>query len=101
MKEISFLLKLEDDAPKIKYSIFENLVIVHKDNQGTIALAVAQKMWPCTKHIAIKYHHFLIFLAGGILKIQHVDMREKIADIVTKPSDSELLAYLRYKLNVW
>ena len=44
MKEISFVLELEDDVTKVKYSIFENPAIVNEDNQGTIAIAVAPKI---------------------------------------------------------
>ena len=32
MTEISFMIKLEDDVPKVKSSIFENLVILHEYN---------------------------------------------------------------------
>ena len=85
MKEISFVLELEDDTPKVKSSLFENPVIVHEDKQGTIALAVAPKMRPCMSHITIKYHHFQSFVANGIGKIQHVDTREQIADILRNP----------------
>ena len=41
MKEISFMLKLEDDVPKVKSSLFENSIIVHSYNQDMITLAVA------------------------------------------------------------
>ena len=44
MKEIFFIIELEYDIPKVKSSIFENPAIVHEENQGTIALAVAPQM---------------------------------------------------------
>ena len=99
MRKFSFVLELEYDVPKVKSSIFENPVIVHEDNQGMIAPVVALKMKPHTKHIEIKYHYFWSFVANGIVKIQHVDTREQIADILTKPLDSQFFTYLRYKLN--
>ena len=51
------------------------------------------------KHINIKYHQFQSFVANGDVEIQHIDIKEQIADIFRKPQDSELFGYLRYKLN--
>ena len=89
MKEICFVLKLEDDIFKIKYSLFEKPIIVHEENEGTIALSVAPQMRPRTKHITIKYHHFWSFMSNRFVKIQHLDTREHITDIFTKPLDSD------------
>ena len=58
-------------------------------------------MRPCTKNISIKYHNFCIFVANGDVDIKHVDTKEQITDIFTKPLDSKLFGYLRYKLNGW
>ena len=69
MKEISFMIELEYDVPKVKSSIFENSVVVHEYNPGTIALTVAPQIRPCTMHIVSKYRHFQIFVANGIVKI--------------------------------
>ena len=73
MREILFFLELEDAVPKVKSSLFEKTIIVHEDNQGTIALAVAPQMRPHTKHITIKYHNFQSFVFNGIVKFQDVD----------------------------
>ena len=48
------MLELEDDAPKVKSSLFEKPVIVHEKNQGTIVLEITLQMKPHTKHIGIK-----------------------------------------------
>ena len=64
-----------------------------------IVLTVAPQIQPRTKHTTIKYHHFQSIAANGIVKIQHVYTREHITDIFTKPLDSKLFTYLRYKLN--
>ena len=81
--------------------IFENPVTVHEDNQGSIALTVTPKIRPCTKHIAIKYHHLQSFVANGDVEIEHIDTKEQITAIVMKPLDSELFGYIQYKLNGW
>ena len=104
MQEIELVLKLQGDAPKLLCSLFKKpvlLVTVYKDNQGVIVLEVYLQMQPCTKHIDIKYHHFRSFVVNGDVKIKHVDTKGQIADIFTKPLDSELFGYLIYNINVW
>ena len=66
-----------------------------------IVLTVAPQIQPRTKHTTIKYHHFQSIAANGIVKIQHVDTREQVADIFTKPLDSGLFLHLRYIINSW
>jgi hypothetical protein len=48
---INKALKCQDLQPIVKCTVFE-------DNNGALKLATAPKMRPCTKHIAVKYHHF-------------------------------------------
>ena len=102
MKEIEFVLKLQGENLTLLCSIFEKpvtTVTVYEENQGVIALAVSPQMRPRTKHIYIKYHHFLSLFANGDIKIKHVDTKEQITDIFMKPLDSELFGYLRYKID--
>ena len=66
-----------------------------------IKLAVSSQIKTCTKHIAIKYHQFQIFITNGDVEIKYVEIKEQITDIFTKPLDSELFGYLQYKLNGW
>ena len=104
IQEIEFILKLQGETPTVLCSLSENPltpVTVYEDNQGAITLAFPPQIRPRTKHIAIKYHHFRSFVKNGDVKRKHVDNKGKIADIFTKPLDSELFRYLRYKLNVW
>ena len=60
---------------------------------------VPPQLRPRTNHIDIKYHHLRSFVANCDVKIKHVDTKEQIADIFTKPLDYELFRYLRYKFN--
>ena len=82
-------------------SIFKNPVTVYEDNQGVITLTVSPQIRHRTKHITIKYHHFRCFVVNGDVEIKHAETKEQITDIFTKPLDSELFVYLRYKLNGW
>ena len=82
-------------------SLFENLVTVQENNQGVITVTVAPQMQPRTKHTAINCHHFRRFVANVDVEIQHIDTKEHITDIFTKPLYYELFGYLRYKFNGW
>ena len=101
MKYIEFVIDLQGDIPKVLCSLFGKPATSHKDNQGVIALSVAPQIQTRTKHIAIKYHHFHIFVTNGDVEIQHIETKEQITDIFTKPLDSELFGYLRYNINGW
>ena len=57
-------------------------------------------MWPCTKYISLKYHHFRLFMKGKTISIDYVDSSLMIANIFTKPSiwcivedDDEMVAF--------
>ena len=71
-------------------SHLKNPVTVHEYNQGAITLAVDLQIRPFTKHTTIKHHHFWSFITNGDIEIQHIDTKEQITDIFTKPLDSEL-----------
>ena len=53
------------------------------------------------KHIAIKYHHFRKFVSDGIVQVLHINTKEQIEDIFTKPLDEAMFVYLRAKLMGW
>jgi len=59
MQEIDSVFPLYIDKPNFFCKIFE-------DNQSCIKMAVAPKMTPRTKHIALKYHHFKRFIGNTI-----------------------------------
>jgi len=62
----------------------------YEDNTGCLELAQTPKLRPRTKHIAIKYHHFLSHVKtqenpNGVLHLQWVTTTQQQADIFTKP----------------
>ncbi len=62
---------------KINSSVFE-------DNNGALTVALAPKMTPRTKHIAVKYHFFKDHIGEekGVI-IKKIDTDNQIADIFT------------------
>ena len=77
--------------PKIHCRVFE-------DNNGAIELAQCQKYRPRTKHINIKYWHFMDYVTRYNIEILPVDTKEQLADIFTKPLPQETFERLRDKV---
>ena len=66
LKEVNEIFPLNIPTPEIHCKTWE-------DNNGCIALAKGQKFSPCTKHIAIKYHHFCEHVKNGSISIHPID----------------------------
>ena len=78
-------------TPTVKCTLFE-------DNSGTVYLANAPSMRPCTKHINVKYHHFRSMVASRALRIEKTSSEEQLADFLTKQSSIEL--YLAHRMAI-
>ena len=63
--ELSEVIELHLPTPKMKCKIFE-------DNESCIVMAKSNRFSPCTKHIALKYHHFRRFAEEKIVSIEHI-----------------------------
>jgi hypothetical protein len=74
---------------------------VHKDNQSCITMATTYKFSPCTKHIALKDHHFCSHVNSGAIQISYCCTNEQKADILTKPLADDLFFKLCYMLCRW
>ena len=49
----------------------EFIYTVHEDNQSRIKMAQSDKLSSCTKHIALKYHHFRSFVKSKRVTIKY------------------------------
>ncbi len=58
---------------------------VFEDNSGALELARLPKLHPRTKHINVCYHHFCKHVRKGLIMIFPIDMKDHIADVLTKP----------------
>ena len=77
-----------------------------EDNTGCLDLAVTPKLRPRTKHIAIKYHHFLSYVKNdenpeGILHLQWTPSEKQQADVFTKPLQPKAFTALRQLICGW
>jgi hypothetical protein len=94
LTELSTTTKLIVGSTVAHSTIFE-------DNKGCVELALAPKLRPRTRHIAIKYHHFRSHVEKGHLHIKWIDTKHQLADIFTKPLPHSSFSTLRRKLIGW
>jgi hypothetical protein len=71
-------LDFTDLPPMVHCKAFE-------DNNGALEMAKFHKLWPRTKHINVKYHHFRRAVLDGIITIHKISTHDQLADIFTKP----------------
>jgi len=76
--------------------------IVFEDNMGCLELASnPDKGRPRTKHISIKWHHFLDQVRSGAIKVKKIDTEVQPADLLTKPLPRSKFEALRKLLMGW
>ena len=74
---------------------------VHEENQSCINMATGIKFSPRTKHIALKYHHFISHVKSGRVVIHYRPTEEQLEDLLTKLLSNEAFFTLRYMLCRW
>ena len=94
VQEIDKVFDIRYSTPDVKCRIWE-------DNKSCIAVAESRKPPLWTKHIALKYHFFRGVIARGQAKISHIDTKDQIADILTKPIDDAQFFVIHKKLIGW
>ena len=75
-------------------------VILYCDNTSAINISKNLVMHAKTKHIAIKYHYVRELVEDKQVKMEHINSKEQISDIFTKPLPKDSFEYLRGKLGV-
>ena len=75
-------------------------MILYCDNTSVINISKNLVMHTKTKHIEIKYHYLRKLVQDKEVKMEYVNIKEKIADIFTKPLPKDAHEYLRGKLGV-
>ena len=87
-------MDVQDCDKTMMYTVFE-------DNNGSIELDKRPKMRPQTKHVVIKCHRFLSFVAKGVISMLKVNTVEQEADFLTNPLPALLFNYLRGNVLCW
>ncbi|GMF50089.1 unnamed protein product [Phytophthora fragariaefolia] len=74
--------------------------VVSEDNQGARALAKNVGYQSRTKHIDIRYHFIREKVATGEVKLKYVELKNQLADFLTKGLSTKILCYLLERSNV-
>ena len=72
-----------------------------EDNTGALELARLPKLRPRTKHINNVFHHFREAVRNKEISVHHVDTKDQLADIFTKPLAQNLFVKLRKTIMRW
>ena len=93
-KELNSIFESDVPKPTILCKLFE-------DNNRALTLAKEPRYRPRTKHIALKYHHFMSYVKDGLIEIFPINTKDQIAGQFTKALDEQTFVYLRGKLMGW
>ncbi|KAE8883223.1 Retrovirus-related Pol polyprotein from transposon TNT 1-94 [Phytophthora fragariae] len=72
-----------------------NATTIWEDNQGAIALAQNAGYHGRTKHVDIRHHFIRENVERGTVKVEYVDTKNQLADILTKALGTKTLKFLR------
>ena len=75
-------------------------MILYCDNTSAINISKNHVMDKKTKHITIKYRYLLELVQDKEVKMEYVNIKEKIVDIFTKALPKDSNEYLRGKMQV-
>ncbi|KAE8203689.1 hypothetical protein CF327_g7762 [Tilletia walkeri] len=75
-------------------------IVLHGDNQGSIALAQNPGWHRRTKHIDLRYHFVRWQVEEGAVKRQYIGTAEQAADILTKPTPTPVFVKHRASLGL-
>jgi histone deacetylase 1/2 len=71
------------------------------DNKSAIQLAKNLEFHKRTKHISVKYQHYIrSFQKDAVISVQYIPTKEQLADLFTKPSNRSLFDKLRNAISV-
>lgn len=77
-----------------------DLVVIYCDNTSAINISKNPVIHTKTKYISIKYHYLRELVQDKEVKLEYVNTREKIPNILMKPLPKDAHEYLRGKLGV-
>ncbi|GKF29956.1 hypothetical protein Tco_0096298 [Tanacetum coccineum] len=78
----------------VDYDIVLDDIPILCDNKGAIDLSKNPVLHSCTRHIEIRHHFLRNNVQKGNISTEKVSSEDNIDDILTKPSNENLLTFL-------
>ena len=88
IKELAKVLPIITEKAKVHYTVFE-------ENDSCIELVKCPRMRPMTKHIGLKYHHFMFKVKEKTISVQRVDTKMQHGGLLTKVLTEPQFVHLR------
>ena len=82
------------------YGLTFNKIPIMCDNTSTIMISKNPVLHSRTKHIEIRHHFIRDHVEKGDIELIHIDTKNQIADIFTKPLSTQQYLELRFKLGM-
>jgi len=72
---------------------------MHVDNTGAVELSRDRKSCHRSRHVDRRYFKVRELYFAGHLRVEHIDTKLNVADILTKPLDS--IAFMRHRARLF
>ena len=82
------------------YRLIFNKIPIMCDNTSAIMISKNPVLHSRTKHIEIRHHFIRDHVEKGDIELIHIDTKNQIADIFTKPLSTQQYLELRFKLGM-
>ena len=99
-------MRLFDETKLQGFDIYKGATKIHckcfQDNNGAIAIARVPKVRPRTKHINLKYFHFLEYTSderNPRITLHKISTDLQPADTLTKALD--VISFVKHRLFIW
>ena len=100
------IMRLFEEMKEMGYDVFPGDAKIHcklfEDNNGALTIARVPKMRPRTKHINLKYFHFMEYTGkekNPPISLHRIDTEDQPADTLTKPNDQKTLE--KHRKFIW
>ena len=80
--------------------VFSEPTVIYCDNTSAISLSKNPVQHSKAKHIPIKYHYLREQVANKNIRLEYISTEDQVADIFTKPLNTEVFEHLRQLLGV-
>jgi hypothetical protein len=105
LREVIALMNLLQELQERNFPVHSSTPLIQcrvfEDNRSCIEIATNHKTRARTKHLSVRLHHFRSYVVDKRIIIQHVNTKEQMADMFTKPLPKPAFEYLRDKLLNW